>query len=184
MEVILSVVPLEWGGIGSALLAGAIIGLERQIMGKAVGIRTSSLICLATYLFIAISFAATEAFSTSRVVSDPSRIIGQVVTGVGFLGAGVIIARDGVVLGVTSAAVIWILAAIGVVVGVGHHMLGILLALLTVLVLVGLDYMESGFKWLQKSVDETLIHRGKNGHSKNGSKQHDAKSNDEERKED
>lgn len=171
MEAILSVIPLQWGGIGSALLAGAIIGLERQIMGKAVGIRTSSLICLATYLFIAMSYAATEAVSAATVVSDPSRIIGQVVTGVGFLGAGVIIARDGVVLGVTSAAVIWILAAIGVVVGVGHHVLGILLALLTVAVLVGLDYMESGFKWLQKSVDETLIHRAKNGHSKNGDKQ-------------
>jgi putative Mg2+ transporter-C (MgtC) family protein len=161
MENVLSVIPLEWGGIGSALLAGSIIGLERQIMGKAVGIRTSSLICLATYIFIAMSYAATELVSTTTVVSDPSRIIGQVVTGVGFLGAGVIIARDGVVLGVTSAAVIWILAAIGVVIGVGHHVLGILLALLTVAVLVGLDYMESGFKWLQRSVDETFIHRPK-----------------------
>jgi len=167
METVLSVIPLEWGGIGSSLLAGSIIGLERQIMGKAVGIRTSSLICLATYLFIAMSYAATEAFSTATVVSDPSRIIGQVVTGVGFLGAGVIMARDGVVLGVTSAAVIWILAAIGVVIGVGHHILGILLALLTVMVLVGLDYMESGFKWLQRSVDETFIHRAKNGRKKN-----------------
>jgi len=163
MESLISVSPLEWGGIGSALLAGAIIGLERQIMGKAVGIRTSSLICLATYLFIAMSFSVTASIvDTSRIISDPSRIIGQVVTGVGFLGAGVIIARDGVVLGVTSAAVIWMLAAIGVVVGVGHHLLGILLALLTILVLVGLDYMESGFKWLQKSVDETFIHRPKN----------------------
>lgn len=165
-EAIFSVAPLEWGGIGSALLAGAIIGLERQIMGKAVGIRTASLISLATYLFIATSFAATKAVPEGTVVLDPSRIIGQVVTGVGFLGAGVIIARDGVVLGITSAAVIWMLAAIGVVVGVGQHVLGILLAVLTVVVLVGLDYMESGFKWLQRSVDETLIHRGKGGRLK------------------
>lgn len=167
MESLFNVFPLEWGGIGSALLAGAIIGLERQIMGKAVGIRTSSLICLATYLFIAMSFSITASIvDTSRIISDPSRIIGQVVTGVGFLGAGVIIARDGVVLGVTSAAVIWMLAAIGVVIGSGHYLLGILLSLLTIAVLVGLDYMESGFKWLQKSVDETFIHRSKNAHKK------------------
>lgn len=160
MESLISVLPLEWGGVGAALLAGSIIGLERQTMGKAVGIRTSSLICLATYLFIAMSF------SVATSVSDPSRIIGQVVTGVGFLGAGVIIAREGVVLGVTSAAVIWMLAAIGVVVGVGHYLLGVLLALLTVAVLVGLEYVESGFKSLQKSVDETFIHRSRRGNKK------------------
>jgi len=179
MESLISVLPLEWGGIGSALLAGAIIGLERQIMGKAVGIRTSSLICLATYLFIAMSFSVTASIAdTSRIISDPSRIIGQVVTGVGFLGAGVIIARNGVVLGVTSAAVIWMLAAIGVVVGVGHHLLGIVLALLTVLVLVGLDYVESGFKWLQKSVDETFIHRPKNTHKKDDTPDNEVKEED------
>lgn len=154
MDSIISILPLEWGGVGSALLAGAIIGLERQLMGKAVGIRTSALICLATYLFIAMSA------SVANSVTDPSRIIGQVVTGVGFLGAGVIIARDGVVLGVTSAAVIWVLAAIGVMVGTGHYLLGILMALLTVAVLVGLDYLENGFKSLQKSVDEAVVSRG------------------------
>lgn len=151
MDVIISVIPLEWGGIGSALLAGAIIGLERQFMGKAVGIRTSALICMATYLFIAMSS------SVATSMSDPSRIIGQVVTGVGFLGAGVIIARKGVVLGVTSAAVIWVLAAIGVIVGIGHYLLGILLAILTVAVLVGVDWLEKSFKWRHSSVDEAIV---------------------------
>ena len=155
MEVVITLVPLEWGGIGSALLAGAIIGLERQLMGKAVGIRTSALICTATYLFIAISF------SVASNMTDPSRIIGQVVTGVGFLGAGVIIAREGVVLGVTSAAVIWVLAAIGVIVGIGHHFLGILLAGLTVAVLVGVDFLERSIKWLHKSVDEAMDGRNR-----------------------
>lgn len=155
MEVPVSLGPLEWGGVGSALLAGAIIGLERQLMGKAVGIRTSALICMATYLFIAVSF------SVSTEMSDPSRIIGQVVTGVGFLGAGVIIARNGVVLGVTSAAVIWMLAAIGVVVGSGHHLLGIFISLLTVAVLVGIDSLERSVKWLHKSVDEAIDNRNR-----------------------
>lgn len=155
MEVLVSIGPLEWGGVGSALLAGAIIGLERQLMGKAVGIRTSALICMATYLFIAVSF------SVSNEMSDPSRIIGQVVTGVGFLGAGVIIARNGVVLGVTSAAVIWMLAAIGVVVGSGHYLLGICLSLLTVAVLVGIDSLERSVKWLHKSVDDAIDSRNR-----------------------
>jgi len=172
MEALISIIPLEWGGIGSALLAGGIIGLERQMMGKAVGIRTSALICLATYLFIAMSF------SVANNVTDPSRIIGQVVTGVGFLGAGVIIARDGVVLGVTSAAVIWVLAAIGVIVGVGNHILGIFLALLAVAVLVGLDYLESGFKSLQKSVDEAFVHRHKRGNKEDVSHEKDKAANE------
>jgi len=173
MEALISIFPLEWGGIGSALLAGAIIGLERQVMGKAVGIRTSALICLATYLFIAMSF------SVANNMSDPSRIIGQVVTGVGFLGAGVIIAREGVVLGVTSAAVIWVLAAIGVIVGVGHYLLGIFLSLLTVAVLVGVDYLESGFKSLQKSVDEVFVHRRKRGSGEVVSEEDDNEQNNE-----
>lgn len=168
MEVVITVMPLEWGGIGSALLAGAIIGFERQLMGKAVGIRTSALICMATYLFIAMSF------SVATNMSDPSRIIGQVVTGVGFLGAGVIIAREGVVLGVTSAAVIWVLAAIGVIVGIGHHLLGILLAGLTVAVLVGVDFLERSIKWLHKSVDEAMDNR------KDASKDQADKDDDEE----
>ena len=174
MEAVISIFPLEWGGISSALLAGGIIGLERQMMGKAVGIRTSALICFATYLFIAMSF------SVANEMTDPSRIIGQVVTGVGFLGAGVIIARNGVVLGVTSAAVIWMLAAIGVIVGAGHYALGILLALLTVAVLVGLDYLESGFKSLRKSVDETFIHPIKHGDDEGVSQEKNSAENESE----
>lgn len=142
--------PIEWSGIACALLAGAIIGLERQLLGKPVGIRTSALICLATYLFVSLSLAV----SVTANVSDPTRVIGQVVTGVGFLGAGVIIARHGVVLGVTSAAVIWVLAAIGSMIGVGYYFQGVALAVLTVAVLVGLDKLEHGFKSLQKNVDE------------------------------
>lgn len=150
MDILTLLEPLDWKGISSALLAGGIIGLERQLMGKAIGIRTSALICLATYLFIAMSF------SVLNDMTDPSRIIGQVVTGVGFLGAGVIMARKGVLLGVTSAAVIWVLAALGIVIGTGHNLLGIMLALLTVGMLVGLEYVENIFKWLQRSVDETI----------------------------
>lgn len=108
VESLLSVAPFSWSAIGTSILCGAVVGFERQLRGKPVGIRTSSLIVLGTYIFIVSSIhVATD-------MTDPSRIIGQVVTGIGFLGAGVMLAKEGVVVGVTSAATIWALAAVGV----------------------------------------------------------------------
>jgi len=143
---LLDVAPLSWAGILCAMLSASIIGLERQLLGKPVGIRTSALICLGTYVFIAISN------HVMRDVTDPSRIIGQAITGVGFLGAGVMMSRDGAVIGVTSAACIWMLAAIGVVIGTGEELLGVKLAIISVVVLVGVDMAENSFKWLQRGV--------------------------------
>ena len=108
MDAILSIAPFEWHSIGTAILCGSIIGVERQLRGKPVGIRTSSLITLGSYIFIAASlYVSAHMAGPEKVVTDPSRIIGQVITGIGFLGAGVMLARDGFVLGVTSAATIW-----------------------------------------------------------------------------
>lgn len=142
----LSVDPLSWIGIGSAILAGSIIGLERQLLGKPVGIRTSVLICMGTYVFVRIAAIVTSEGA------DPSRVIGQVVTGIGFLGAGVMMSRDGSVKGVTSAAAIWMLAAIGVTIGTGQTHLGVKLAVLTVCVLVGVDSLEATFRRLREGV--------------------------------
>lgn len=133
---IFDIYPFSWQAIGASLLCGFIIGLERQLRGKPVGIRTSSLITLGTYVFIAASM------SISNDVSDPSRIIGQVVTGVGFLGAGVMLAKDGIVVGVTSAATIWALAAIGVTIGIGNIFSAIKLAVVVVAILYGVDFLE------------------------------------------
>jgi putative Mg2+ transporter-C (MgtC) family protein len=142
----LTVDPLSWIGIGSACLAGSIIGFERQLLEKPVGIRTCVLICMGTYVFIRIAGAeASEG-------ADPSRVIGQVVTGIGFLGAGVMMSRDGTIKGVTSAAAIWMLAAIGVTIGTGQSELGVKLALLTVFVLVGVDSLEGTFRRLREGV--------------------------------
>ncbi|MDP4186394.1 MAG: MgtC/SapB family protein [Bacteroidota bacterium] len=146
MEQLLDVTPLHWAGIGTAMLVGAIIGLERQVLGKPVGIRTSILICLGTYVFVALSNSAMT------VNTDPSRIIGQVITGIGFLGAGVILTRNGIVMGVTSAACIWILASIGCTIALEHYLTSIKLAVLTVAILVGVENAESTFKALQKGV--------------------------------
>lgn len=137
-QKILSIEPFSWGALGTALLCATIIGMERQLNGKPIGVRTSSLIVLGTYIYM------TTAIHVSNEMSDPSRIIGQVITGIGFLGAGVMLARDGLVIGVTSAATIWSLASIGVCIGIGFYFSAIKLSLLVVAVLVGVDWLESG----------------------------------------
>lgn len=142
-DAFIDILPFDWPSIGTALLCGTIIGAERQLRGKPVGIRTSSLITLGTYIFIASSlFAAAHFSGPEKVVTDPSRIIGQVITGIGFLGAGVMLARDGFVLGVTSAATIWALASIGVVIAIGYNLVAIKLSLVVIAVLVGVDLLE------------------------------------------
>jgi putative Mg2+ transporter-C (MgtC) family protein len=139
----LSIEPFSWHAIGTSILCGTIIGAERQLRGKPVGIRTSSLITLGTYIFIASSMVITGTdHEGSRIVTDPSRIIGQVITGIGFLGAGVMLARDGFVLGVTSAATIWALASIGVCISIGYNLIAIKLSFVLIGVLVGVDILE------------------------------------------
>ncbi|MFT5483274.1 MAG: putative Mg2+ transporter-C (MgtC) family protein [Halieaceae bacterium] len=131
-----SIDPFKWSSIGTALLCGCIVGMERQIRGKPVGIRTSTLIMLGTYLFV------TASLSLHNIQTDPSRIIGQVVTGVGFLGAGVMLAKDGMVVGVTSAATIWGIAAIGVVIAVVGNAVAMKLSVVIVGILYGVDLLE------------------------------------------
>jgi len=146
----IDVAPLTWEALLCCFLSGLVVGLERQLRGKPVGMRTSSLICMGTYVFVAMTrHVATD-------VTDPSRIIGQVVTGIGFLGAGVILARQGAIIGVTSASAIWILAAIGVTIAVGYPWLGVKLAVLTVLILAGVEFIENRFESLQKGVHGSL----------------------------
>lgn len=134
--------------VAVATLCGGIVGLERQLRGKAIGIRTSILICLGTQVFVRLGMGL------AGDGADPSRVLGQVVTGIGFLGAGVILARGGTVTGVTSAAVVWVLAAIGSSIGVGRLSEALALAVLTVVILTGVRYLESAFKRLGGGSDE------------------------------
>jgi putative Mg2+ transporter-C (MgtC) family protein len=132
-----------WIGIGVAVLCGGIIGFERQIRGKPAGIRTNILICLGTSIFVQLG----AAFGGPNV--DPTRVLGQVATGIGFLGAGVIIAREGLVRGVTTAAVIWVLAGIGALIGFGKFAPAIVLAIITVGILTGIELLEAGIRRLR-----------------------------------
>ncbi|MDT8446300.1 MAG: MgtC/SapB family protein [bacterium] len=153
---LLDISPLNWLDLLCLFIAASLIGLERQIKGKPVGMRTSILICLGTYVFIALGRSLPLGPGWGQ---DPTRVMGQVITGIGFLGAGVMFSRDGAVVGVTSAAAIWILAAIGAIVGMGHQWLGLKVSILSVLTLMGISWLESSFKGLQKGVYEHLYSR-------------------------
>ncbi len=135
-----------WTRIGATLLCGGIIGIERQLRGKAAGIRTSILICLGTHVFVSL------AASLNTVTPDPSRVLGQVVTGIGFIGAGVIMSKEGLVKGVTSAAIIWVLAGIGAAIGLGKLDMALSITLVTVGVLLGVEILESTFIKLRRGV--------------------------------
>ena len=137
-----------WQHLGTAILCGGIIGVERQLRGKAAGIRTSILICLGTAIFVALGA------SLAPEHSDPSRVLAQVVSGIGFLGGGVILARKGLVTGVTSAAVIWVLAALGAMIGLGHLRATIVLTLATLGILIGVELLESAFRKLREGATD------------------------------
>jgi len=135
-----------WIRIGATLFCGGIIGLERQLRGKPAGIRTSILICLGTQVFISIG----GTFNTTA--TDSTRVLGQVITGIGFIGAGVIMGKENIVKGVTSAAIIWVLAGIGALIGLGQISTAFALTFVTVLVLLGVEALESTFLKLRRGV--------------------------------
>lgn len=134
----LDIAPFSWEAIFTCLACGTIIGGERQFRGKPVGIRTSSLIILGTYVFMMCSIMVSE----HAKMSDPSRIIGQVMAGIGFIGAGVMLSKGRNVYGVTSAATIWTLAAVGVCISIGKLQSAITVSLIVLAILFGLDLFE------------------------------------------
>lgn len=124
---------------GMAVLCGGLIGIERELKQKPAGFRTNILICLGAALYMMISTAVAEA---GGGMSDPGRVAAQVVTGIGFLGAGTIIRARGHVIGLTSAAMIWLVAAIGLWIGAGYPLSAAILTVLTLLTLTLLGRWE------------------------------------------
>jgi putative Mg2+ transporter-C (MgtC) family protein len=100
-----------------AIVLGGLIGLEREISGKPAGLRTNILICVGSTLFMLISIYMFQKFPNS----DPGRIAAQVVTGIGFLGAGTILQAKGSIIGLTTAATIWSVSSIGLAIGCGFY---------------------------------------------------------------
>ena len=111
------------GRLCAALVAGAAIGFERSFHGRPAGLRTHSLVCLASAMLMLVTVYQAQWFphGAETVRIDPTRMAQGVMTGIGFLGAGVIIKEGVAVRGLTTAASIWITSAIGILAGVGFY---------------------------------------------------------------
>lgn len=116
-----------------AAVLGAILGAERDITGRPAGLRTNMLIAVSSCLFTLLS---TTGFDQGGGGYDPSRIASQIVTGVGFLGAGALIHNRNQIIGLTTAADIWLVAAVGMAVGIGWYAVAVFATLFCVAALI------------------------------------------------
>ncbi|MBI4194046.1 MAG: MgtC/SapB family protein [Betaproteobacteria bacterium] len=133
--------------IVGALLAGGIVGLERSYHGRPAGFRTHTLVCMASSLLMLVTVYESLWFSdgNARVVIDPTRMAQGIMTGIGFLGAGVIMKEGLSVRGLTTAASIWITAAIGILVGIGFYFPAAIAVAATIGTL-------SAFRWIESRI--------------------------------
>jgi len=120
-----------------AALLGGCIGVERQMHEKPAGFRTNILICVGSTLFMSIS-----TWTGRMLNADPTRIAAQIITGIGFLGAGAVLHSHGFVMGLTTAATIWVVAGVGMAVGAGFYGIGLFATVLTVVTLTVMSYVE------------------------------------------
>ena len=116
-----------------SVLCGSLIGIEREYRNKSAGLRTIALICLGSTVFTLIS---------QRIGESDNRIAANIITGIGFIGAGVIFKGNYNVSGLTTAAVIWIAAAIGMVIGISEYKFGIILSVIVIVILSGFAKLE------------------------------------------
>ena len=127
-----------------SVAAGGIIGVEREFRDKAAGFRTLIFICAGATLFTILSVKMAGD-------NDPARIAAQIVTGVGFLGAGAIMRDSQLVTGLTTAATIWLTAALGMIIGAGEYILSGIVTAITLLVLWVFPYIE---RWIDNIREE------------------------------
>ena len=138
-----------------AALFGSVIGLERERLLWAAGLRTHMLVCVGSCLIMLVSaFGFGDVLGTEHVVLDPSRIAAQVVSGIGFLGAGTILLRGEVVKGLTTAASLWGVAAIGLAIGSGLYVPALATTALIVGILAGVKPFEE--RWRDRMRAQTL----------------------------
>jgi putative Mg2+ transporter-C (MgtC) family protein len=131
----------------AAAALGSLIGFERERLLWAAGIRTHMLVCVGACLFMIVSaFGFSTSITQEHVVLDPSRVAAQVVSGIGFLGAGAILARGEIVRGLTTAASIWTVAAIGLAVGGGLYFAAVLSTTVILVILAGVKPLEEAYR--------------------------------------
>lgn len=127
----------------SAIL-GALIGYERQFKHKSAGLRTNILVCIGSCLIMILSNLLYENVE-GKTNADPARLAAQVVSGIGFLGAGAIIKEGVNVIGLTTAACIWVVSGVGLAVGAGYYTIAIFSSLLVYIILEILSHMDNWF---------------------------------------
>ncbi|MBD2463736.1 MgtC/SapB family protein [Oscillatoria sp. FACHB-1407] len=142
--------PLSWQEVllrlGIALIVGAVVGLDREIKNKPAGLRTHMLVSLGSALFVLVPIQLSVAQESSEAVS---RVLQGIITGVGFVGGGVILRGSGgraesKIHGLTTAAAVWIASALGICAGSGLWQLGLIGAILSFLTLTTVKYVEKG----------------------------------------
>ena len=122
----------------AAFALTSLIGMEREIQGKSAGVRTQTIVGTAAALILLVSkYGFSDVLQDGLVVVDPSRVAAQIVSGIGFLGAGIIIFRRGSVHGLTTAAAVWESAAIGMAAGAGLLLLAVVVTAMHFLIIVG-----------------------------------------------
>ena len=142
-------------------ILGAIIGLDREYRAKEAGYRTHFLVSLGSALIMIVSqYGFQEIIKENSVTLDPSRVAAQVVSGIGFIGAGTIIFQKQIVRGLTTAAGIWATAGIGLAVGAGMYVIGIAAMVLTLIGLEVLSYLFKSIAMITFSTDNKQVLKG------------------------
>jgi putative Mg2+ transporter-C (MgtC) family protein len=155
----------NWELIARLIIAaalGSVIGFERERLSWAAGLRTHMLVCVGSALIMIVSaFGFADVLSADHVVLDPSRMAAQVVSGIGFLGAGSILLRGEIVRGLTTAASLWSVAAIGLAVGGGLYTAAIAATAIILIILAGIKPLERRFiTFRQRRQISLLVTRG------------------------
>ncbi|MBS1571132.1 MAG: MgtC/SapB family protein [Bacteroidetes bacterium] len=141
---------LDWHDIiirlALASFLGALIGIERERKDWAAGLRTHMMVCLGASLIIMVSaFGFSDILGKPDVNLDPSRIAAQVVSGIGFLGAGIIFSKEGIIRGLTTASGLWTVAGIGLATGSGMYIAAVATTIIALFILWGLKPLEEKF---------------------------------------
>lgn len=141
--------------LAMAVVLGGIVGLERELSGKPAGLRTNILICLGSAVLMDLSIRVGVMPDGSRF-GDPARLAAQVVSGIGFLGAGTILHARGVIVGLTTAATMWVVMAIGLTIGAGNWVEATGATLLVAGVLMGLGRVERWLRGMRRTITGTV----------------------------
>ena len=120
-----------------AAVLGGLIGIEREIRDKPAGLRTNILICVGSTLFMSLSTQVAQLLG-----GDPTRIAAQIISGIGFLGAGAVLHSHGFVLGLTTAATIWVVAGVGMALGSGMYLVAVFATAMSLVTLYFLAFIE------------------------------------------